>query len=114
VRIGAYSFAVDLLPKAVELLFAQAPLEKGAGVETGRGMPLKVDQITAVGVIRPLEEVVEADIVERHCRGKTGDMHAQLAAAAGGAHDHGHGVPANDRADTPLHGAVAGHGRLTV
>src|SRR5699024_2014577 len=114
VRIRADAFTVNLLTEAVELLLAQPALEKGARVETGRGVALEIHQVATVLMIRALEEMIEADVVERRRRGKAGDMPAQLAAAPRGAYHHGHGVPADDRADPPLHGAVAGHGRLAV
>src|SRR5947209_7305947 len=60
-RIGAKSRRIDLLPVAFQLVLAEPPLEKGAGVDPGRRMRLKKDEIAA----RPgvgAEKMVEAGL----------------------------------------------------
>src|SRR6056297_206498 len=77
-------------------------------------MALDVDQVRAVRMLRALEEMVEAYIVQRGGRREAGDMAAQLATPFRGAHDYRHRVPADDRSDAPLHRAIAGHAWLAV
>jgi hypothetical protein len=66
-RVGREALAVNLLPEVEELLLAQPPLEKSAGVNAGRGVALIHDQVAAVVLAGGMPEVQEADIVERGC-----------------------------------------------
>ena len=59
------------------------------------------------------KEVVEADLVERCCRGVRGDVAADTVIVLVCLDDHGHGVPADDRLDAPLDIGVAWVGGLS-
>ena len=72
-------------------------------------MPLDEEAIAAAGRIGALEEMVEADLVERRGRGVGRNMPAVMAAS-----DHGHGVPAEQAFDFAFQFAVAGELRLLV
>src|SRR3546814_7268454 len=69
---------------------------------------LDVEQVAEVLVARRAPEMVEADVVKRGRRAEGGDVAAQVAGLAVGAHHHGHRVPADHRADAPFHLRVAG------
>ena len=77
------------MAEVVELLFAQAAFEKGAGIDPRRRVSLDIDQIAAVLVGRGAEEMVEAHVVQGGGRGEAGDMPAQLGAVPVGVHHHG-------------------------
>ena len=93
---------LDLLPEVLELRLADAPFEKCARVNAGRGMPLEEDEIAADAVARRAEEVVEADVVERRGRCEARDVAAELRADFVRAHDRGERVPANDSDEAAL------------
>src|SRR5690606_21160299 len=65
-------------------------------------------QVAGVVFAGGAPEVVEADVVQRGAGAEGGDVAAQVAGLAVGGHHHGHRVPADDRADPPLHRRVAG------
>ncbi len=99
VRIGAQARPIDLLPIIGELLFRQMAFEKGARINAGRGVRLEVNEIAAVvgnivGTGRA-EEMIEADFEQIGCRGEAGDMPAQFAVGAIGAHHHRQRIPAH-------------------
>jgi hypothetical protein len=77
-------------------------------------MALDVQQVARMAVTGGAPEMVEADVVKRGRTGEAGDVAAQVAGAAVGAHHHRHRVPAQDAADLPLKAGVARHGRLQV
>ncbi len=108
-RVGGQALAVDLLAEVLHLLFADAAFHERAGVDAGRGMALEEDQVTAVFLGRRLEEVVEADVVERRTGGEGGNVATQIRVLLVGAHDHRQGVPADQRANAAFHEQVAGH-----
>ena len=111
-RIAGESLAVDLLAEVDQLLFADAPFEKCAGIEAGRGMPLQVNEIASVVLCRGVPEMIESDIVERRRRGIARDVAAELARLLVRAHDDGHRVPAGERGDATLDVEVARARRL--
>ncbi len=108
-RIGGQALAVHFAAEVVQLLFADAAFEEGAGVDAGRGVALEVDQVAAVLFGRCLEEVVEADVVQRRAGGEGGDVTAEVRVRQVGAHDHGQRIPAYQRANAAFHEQVAGH-----
>ena len=114
VRVGGQAVTVHFLAEVIHLFFADAAFHEGAGIDAGRGMALEEDQVAAVFFGRCLEEVVEADVVERGAGGEAGDVAAQIRVFQVGAHHHGQGVPAHQRADPPLHEQVAGHACLVA
>src|SRR5690606_7824374 len=102
---------IEFLAEVNQVLFAQTPFEEGAGIHAGRGMALEVDLIARVVAVLAAEEVVEGHFVKRGSRGIRADMSANTADAVGrlvGAHDHGHGVPADNALDPPFDLTVAG------
>ena len=105
-------FAVDLLAEVAQLLLGDAPFEKRPGVDPRRAVPLDVEEVAAEIRLGRAEEVVEADVVERRRRGEARDVPAELRARAVGLHDHGQGVPADDRADAVLEPGLARNLRL--
>src|SRR5690554_7743318 len=56
-----------------------------------------------------MKKVVEAYIIECGGRRKGGNVTAQIARALVSAHNHGHGVPTNQRTNPALHKEVTRH-----
>mmetsp|Transcript_4939 Transcript_4939/g.17780 ORF Transcript_4939/g.17780 Transcript_4939/m.17780 type:complete len:427 (-) Transcript_4939:721-2001(-) len=108
VRVGRQALARGLLPVTQQLLFGQPALDEGACVDAGRAMPLDEQQVAAVGLGRGVPEVAEADVVQRLRRLEAGDVAAEFGRVLVGAQDDRQCVPANDRAQAVLDGAVAG------
>ena len=71
-------------------------------------MALHEDEVAAVGLVRRVPEVVEADVVERRGGGEARDVAAELAREAVRLHHHRQGVPPDERADAPFDGGIAG------
>ncbi len=76
-------------------------------------MPLEIYQVRPLGVVRPLEEVIETDLVERGRGGEGGDVAADGRVFLVGVDDHRHRVPADQALDAPFQLAVAGEQRLS-
>ena len=53
-----------LLPEPVEVRFGEPALQVATGVHAGGGVALEEHLVAATGVVRPAEEVVEADLVQ--------------------------------------------------
>ena len=87
---------------------AEASFQKGTGVDTGRGMPLYINQITAVVLAGYAPEMVEAHLIQGAGGGIGGNMTADAGILLVGVHHHGHGVPADVRLDALFNGAIAG------
>ena len=100
--------AVDLLAEPVQVVLGDAALEEGAGVDPGSGVALHVDQVAAVGLVRRMPEVVEADVVEGRGGGEARDVAAELAREAVRLYHHRQRVPPDERADAPFDGRIAG------
>ncbi|MCY1392372.1 hypothetical protein D9M71_72400 [compost metagenome] len=111
-RVGTEAAAVHFLAVALQLLFAQAAFEEGAGVDAGGRVRLEVHQVALAGFAVGAEEVVEADFEDFRRRSVAGDMAAQFAIGLVSPRHHGQGVPADDRGDALFHRQVAGEGRL--
>ena len=109
VRIRGQTIAIDFLTEVVHLVFGDAAFHKCPGVNTGRGMALEVDKVATVFGGGGLEEVVEADVVERGAGGEAGDVATQVRISEVGAHHHGQGVPAHQGANAAFHEQVARH-----
>jgi hypothetical protein len=108
------ALASDFHAEQVELIFGQPTFEERTRVDARAGMALMKHQVARVIGRWRAPEMVEADVVQRGAGREAGDMAAQLARLAVGAHDHGHGVPADQRTDTPFHRRIAGHLRLVA
>ena len=107
-RVRREPLSVDLLAKLVEVVLGDAALQEGAGVDSGRGVALHVDQVAAVGLVGRVPEVVEADVVERRGGGEARDVAAELAGEAVRLHHHRQRVPPNERSDAPLDCGIPG------
>ena len=100
--------------KLLELLEREPAFEKRARVDARRGVALEIDHVAGMVVGPAAEEMVEADLVQRG-GGRVGrNVPADAFLLAVGAHDHRHGIPADDALDAALDLAVAGVGRLFV
>src|ERR1700732_1927547 len=77
-RVGRKAGAAGLLTKAQQLRFAEPPLDKSAGIDSGRRVALDVDQVAAMLRGRCAPEMAEAYFGKRRRRLKTGDMPPQL------------------------------------
>ena len=102
----------ELLTESVELSLGEATLEEGARVDAGRCVSLEEHLVSAARGVRPAEEVVEADLVERGGRGIRRDVPANADARALRAVNHDGGVPADELADPALKRFVTGEPRL--
>ena len=71
-------------------------------------MSLKVNLISATRSVRSAKEMVQANLEQRRGRGIGRYVPANAGRMLVGAHDHGHGVPANQALDPPLDLAAAG------
>ena len=113
VRVGGKPLAPNLPAELVKLRFAQASLQERTRVDARRSVSLEVNQVAdrlAVPVvIAAAEEVVEAHVVKGGGGSEAGDVAAEIALALIGAHHHRQGVPADQRADAPLHEQIPGH-----
>ncbi len=94
-RVGRETVAIHFLAEAVQLIFAQPPFEKGAGIDPGCRVPLKKDQVAVPLLVAGAEKVIETHIIEGCARGEAGDMAAQFGGDPVGLHHHGHGIPAD-------------------
>jgi len=110
--VGREPLAIHLLAEVVELLLREPSLEKSAGVDAGCRVALKEDQVPLPFLVGGAEEVVETHVEEGGGGSEAGDVSTQLRGLAVGLHHHGHGVPADEGANAPLHGPVARERRL--
>ena len=106
--VRAEAGPADLPPIAIELLFAEPALDEGASVDARRRVRLEIQQIPAVAIVGPAEEMIEPQLEYLRHRSVTGDVAAELAVSLVGAHDHREGVPTHDRGDPRLHCEIAG------
>ena len=65
-----------LLAEAVQVFLGQAAFHEGTRVHAGRGVALEEHLVTAAGVVRPAEEVVQPDLVQRGRAGIRRDVPA--------------------------------------
>ncbi len=100
--------------EAVHLIGGDATLEEGACVDPRRRVTLDVDLVARSPVLLPLEEVVEADVVELGGRRVRRQVPAEVREVHVRPAHHYRGVPADDVADAGLDLLVAGVGRLVV
>ncbi len=104
----------DLLAIVLQFALAQAPFEKGAGIDARCRVRLVEHQVAVEAIATGPEEMVEADLEQVRRTGITGDMSAQFAIGAIGADHHGQGIPAGNRCQAFLGGEVAGKARLLL
>ena len=109
VGIGRQPVTVHLLAVLVQLRLVEAALQVGSGINARGRMALEVDQIAFPLFVATVEEVVEANVIEGGGGRKRGNVATELAGALIGPYHHGHGIPADQRADTPLHEQIPRH-----
>ena len=107
VRVGGQAVSGRFLAEVFQMLLVDAALDIGAGIDAGRRMALEHDQIAAAVVIRTAEEMVEADLVQGGGGLVAGDVAADAGCLLVGAHDTGHGVPADQVLDPAFHRGIA-------
>ncbi len=101
-----------LLAERVELRLRQPVEQKRAGVDTGRGMALEEDLVTAVALVLAPEEVVETHVVEGGGGGEGRDVPADTDPGALRPGHHHRRVPPGGVEDPPFDLLVAGEERL--
>ena len=101
-----------LLPEAVELVFAQASLEKRASVHSGRGVSLIENLVAAASVILTTEKVVVPDLIEGCGTGIGRDVAADTDTGPLRTVHGDRGVPANPGTVLALELFVAREDRL--
>jgi hypothetical protein len=101
-RVRGEAPGLHLLPEVVQLLLGEAPFEKGAGIDARRGMSLDVEQIPAMALARGVEEMVEADVVERRGGSEARDVTPERGILAIGLDHHRHRVPSHEGANPLL------------
>ena len=106
--------AADFLAEMDELILAEAAFEKGARVDAGRTVALKIDQVAAVVVVGGAPEMHEAGVVKGRRRLEAGDVAAELGGFLVGAQHDRRRVTANVAADDLLEFAIAGVPRLVL
>jgi hypothetical protein len=111
VRRQAAAF-LQLAAEVLQLLRRQPPLDERPRVDAGRGVALEVNDVAVVAVALALEEVVEADLVERRRRREGRDVAADAVFELVGLHHHCERVPAHQALDAALDLAAPGKRRL--
>src|ERR1700761_1722683 len=94
------------------MLFAKAAFKIGTGINSWRGMALKINQIACLIADGAPKEVVEAYLEERGERGKGRHMSADIFVVLISTSDHRQGVISNQAFDTLFKCAIAGKGHL--
>ncbi len=113
-RVGAQARPADLAPVVLQVGLVEETLQVGAGVDAGGRVRLEVDQVAALFGAVAAEEVVESDFEQIGRGGIAGDMAAQFAIGAVGAHHHGQRIPAQRGAQPGFDLQVARVGRLRL
>src|SRR5882724_10976885 len=95
-RVGGKPAAFgEFLAKMLEVMFVQPAFQKGAGINSWRGVALEINDVAREITVTRAEEIVERDLVQGGGGGKGGNMAAQAIVDGVGIDDHGHGVPAD-------------------
>ena len=103
---------MQLVPKVVDLLNGKSSLQKGARIDTGGSVSLKIDQVPRVLLTLAAEEVIEPDFIQVRSRSIGSDMPPDAFFFAVRTHNHCHGIPTHDRTNTPFQLFVARVRRL--
>src|SRR5713101_2431552 len=107
--IGGKSAAgLQLAAEIFQLSDGEAAFQKCAGVNAGRCVTLKIDDVSLELIGVRAEEMIETNFKQRRGRGVCGDVPANIVLDTIGANHHGQGVPANQALDAPLDFLVAG------
>src|SRR5437762_3547065 len=90
----------QLVPKILQVLFAEPTFEKRARVNAGRSVALEIYEVPgAPVVVGAAEEMIESDFEQSRERRVGRQMSADIGVVLVGAHHHGDGVPANQALD---------------
>ena len=110
--IGRQTLSANLLAKVHQLIVAEAALEIRAGINAGRAMTLKIDQVAAVRFVAGMPKMHEPGVVKRRRRLEARNVSAKLGGLLVRLDHHRRRVPADVAADVLLELAVARMGRL--
>ncbi len=106
---------LQLAAEILEMRLVDAAFEIRARVDAGRRVALEEDDVGRVAVFAAaMEEMIEADFVQRRGRRKRRDVTADALFGLVRAHDHRRGVPADEALDAAFDVGVARHERLLV
>src|SRR6202167_1548325 len=89
------AFGLEFAAKVLQLLLGDSAFEIGAGVNSGGGVSLKVDQVAISALVLRVEKMVERDFIKSCSRGESRDMPADAFLKLVGAHHHGQRIPAD-------------------
>ncbi len=104
----------QFVAEVMELLLGQAAFKECAGIDAGRCMALKIDQVAGLVAVTAVEEMIEAHFEQGGQRGIGRDVAADAVIVLVLVGHHRHGVPAGQAFDAPLEGAIAGVGNLAI
>src|SRR4029434_1056186 len=76
VRIGGKASFFKLAAEIFQALLRKTSFQKGAGINPGRGVPLKINLVAFAAIVLPLNEMMESHLVEGRRRGECGDVAA--------------------------------------
>ena len=102
------------LAKMQQMTLIQPALEEGARIVPRRSMALEINQITNSVAVATMEEMVEADFIQRGARGVRGDVAAESCVLPVGIDDHGHGVPPREALDAAFQFTITRIRRLVL
>ena len=109
VRIGTEATTgFQFAAKIFQLFFWNAAFEIGAGIDSGRGMALEINEIAVPALIFCFEEMVKCHLILSCGRGEGGDVTANAFLNLIGAHHHGERIPADEALDAAFHLLAAG------
>src|SRR6266478_3129376 len=98
----------------MQLRGVDAPLNVSPRIGAGRGVSLKIDEVSQAVSIAAAEEMVETHFIERRRRRVGGNMAPYVRVKAVGFDNHGHCIPAHVTLDAALDFTVTRIGRLFI
>ena len=112
-RIGTQATGgLQFAAKVLQFLFGNAAFEICAGIDSGGGMTLKVDNVAVAAFSLCTKKMIEGDFVERGGGGEGRNVSANAFLHFVGAHHHGQSIPADEALDAAFHLLAAGKRRL--
>ncbi len=97
----------EFAAEVFEFFRGETAFEKGAGIDAGCGVALKVNRVALELLTASAEKMVEADFIERRGGSVGRNVATDVVLHAVGAHDHGDGVPTNEALDAALKFLIA-------
>ena len=111
--IGAQSAAgLQFAAEIFQLLRWDTAFEIGAGVNSRRGVTLKINEVAIATFGLRLKEMIESNLVQSGGGSEGGDVSANAFLNFVGAHHHGQSVPAHQALDAAFHLLASGKWRL--